>query len=171
MPKTKQQKQQVINQIRELLDKAKLVIISTFNHIKVKDQQELKNQLKDKNSFYGVFKKTLLNLVFKERGMDEKITEELQDSISLAAVSGDESAAAKVLAQFAKDKEGFKIHWALLAGQMITEGEVKELAKIPNREVLLGQLVSALKSPLSGLANVLSANQRNLITVLSQIKK
>ena len=66
MPKTKLQKQEILRDLSNKIDKAKSVVFAKFDGLEVKDNEELRKKLKETNSEYYVAKKTLMSLAFKE---------------------------------------------------------------------------------------------------------
>ena len=90
----------------------------------------------------------------------------------VAAVFGfeDEVAPAQLIAAFAKKHDIVSIYGGMLEGNFIDSNKVKELAKLPSKQQLLGQLVGTINAPVSGFVNVLAGNLRGLVTVLNAIK-
>ena len=76
----------------------------------------------------------------------------------------------KVLAKLSKENADFKILGGMVEGKVLSAAEIKELSKIPSKEVLLARLVGSIKGPISGFANVLRGNLRNLVGVLNAIQ-
>lgn len=89
-----------------------------------------------------------------------------------AVVSGDDPVVvSKQVADLAKANETVVVKGGFCLGQVMTEVEIKKLAKIPSREVLLAQLLSVMNGPITGLANVLAGPIRGLGNVLTAIKE
>jgi large subunit ribosomal protein L10 len=82
----------------------------------------------------------------------------------------DEVSAAKVVHTFAKDNEIVTIYGGILEGKFIDASGVKSLASLPSKQELLAKVVGSLNAPVSGFVNVLAANIRNFVSVLSNIK-
>ncbi|MFN2355519.1 MAG: 50S ribosomal protein L10, partial [Desulfopila sp.] len=77
---------------------------------------------------------------------------------------------AKALADFAKDHEKFILRSAVLEGEKLGPKELESLAKLPSKEVLLGQLLTVLNGVPQGLVQVLSAVPRNFGYGLQALK-
>ena len=174
MPKTKEQKQEALKEIKDKFKDSKLVVLASYNDLPVSDVQKLRKQLKEKDVFYRVIKKTILKLALenlsadKAGNIDKDLIDGLRGNLTLA-YSPDEVAAAKILAEFAKDHEGLELQCGWLENDFINKDKVEELSRLLSKEELLAKLVNILKSPISGLANVLSGNTRSLINVLKAI--
>ncbi|GHV47534.1 hypothetical protein FACS1894204_11030 [Synergistales bacterium] len=81
-------------------------------------------------------------------------------------------AVAKALRDYESDKtqKAFVLKGGLLGNAALNVAQVRALADLPSKEVLIGQTVRTIAAPLSGLVNVLSGTIRGLVTALSQIK-
>lgn len=167
MPKNKEQKKEVLQEIKNKFADAKLVVLSSYDKLPVSEIQALRIKLREKKVFYRVIKKTLLKLALKDN-LDEGLIDELRGNLSLA-YSPDEVSAAKVLAEFAKNNEDLQIHAGWLEDKFVNKAQVEELSKLLSKEELLSKFVGTLKSPISGFANVLSGNTRGLVNVLRAI--
>ena len=82
MPLTKEQKRKIIEDLKEKIAKQKAIIFVDFSGLKVKDFSDLRKRLSKINSELKVAKKTLLALVFKEKGLKIDI-EKLKGEIAL----------------------------------------------------------------------------------------
>ena len=108
MPKTKEQKKVILNELMDKVAKAKSIIFTSFNGLTVKDNEDLRSKLRQENNEYYVAKKTLFGLALKDKaiaGLDVK-----KFAGQVAAIFGysDEVSPAKIVGQFKKkkDKEG-----------------------------------------------------------------
>jgi len=165
---TKAQKSEIVKALAAKLKASKAVVFSDFKGLKVKDMTSLRKELKGEGVEFGVFKKTLMNLALKEAGLEMDI-KKLEGQIALAISSGDEVAAAKIIAKAAKANENLKIVGGILGVKELSTEEVNALAKLPSKEELLGRLVGTLNAPASGFVNVLAGNLRGLVNVLKAV--
>ena len=78
---------------------------------------------------------------------------------------------AKILNDFAEENDRLEIKGGILDGRVVSIDEVKALAKLPSREVLVAHLLGSLNAPIQGLATVLSGNIRGLAVALNQIRE
>jgi large subunit ribosomal protein L10 len=77
---------------------------------------------------------------------------------------------AKILDNFSKEHENFKILGGLMQDKVLNLENIKELANIPSRDELLAKLVSSLKGPISGFVNILNGVTRNFIGILRAVE-
>jgi large subunit ribosomal protein L10 len=87
------------------------------------------------------------------------------------AFGEDEVAAAKILSDFAKEFEKPALKAAWVGGHVYDADGIKTLALLPPREVLLGQFIGALRSPMQGVVGVLSGSLRQMVGVIDAIGK
>ncbi len=167
---TKKQKKQIVEEIATKAKSAKAVVFSDFKGVKVKDLTDLKKELRSAGVDFKVSKKTLINIAFKEAGI-EVDTKKMEGQVAVSISSQDEVAAAKIIEKFSKANQNLKILGGVLENKLIGVDQVKALAKLPSREELLGKLVGTLQAPISGFVNVCAGNLRGLVHVLKGISE
>ena len=170
MAKTKEQKKEMIENLREKIARQKTMVFLGFEGLKIKDLSDLRNKLKSAGSQLVVVKKTLMNSVFKEKKIKVDFG---KAGGQLALVFGfqDELAPSKITYQFSQANQNIKILGGFFEGKLRDAEEIIDLAQIPSKEELLVKLVSSLSAPISNLVNVLEANIKGLVYALSAIKK
>lgn len=146
--------------LKEKFSKAKLVVLVDYRGINVTDVTNIRAQLrKDENTEYLVAKNSILK--FAVKGTEyEGISEKLEGPTAVIFSNEDYVGPAKVLYDFAKDNDFYKIKGGVMDGKVIEAEEIIKLAKLPSREMLLTQVATAL------LANI-----RNIAVVLDQVRK
>lgn len=173
MPKNKLQKQEILRNLKEKFKKSKSVVFAGFNALTVKDNENLRQELRKENSEYYVAKKTLINLAFQEKISDLNVRE-MDGKIAAIFSYDDEIAPAKILADFRKDKERAERIFFLggiLENKLLSKEEIEVLSKLPSKQELYAKLVGSLNAPISGFVNALAGNMRNLVYVLKAIEE
>ncbi len=117
---------------------------------------------------YMVAKNTLLRRAAKDAGLEE-LNSVLEGSTAVAISKRDYVAASKILCEFAKEHEFFKIKSGFIDDSVIDAKEIQNLAKLPSREVLVAQVLGGLNAPIAGFANVLAGTMRGLVVALNAI--
>jgi len=161
----------LVGEMEEKLRDAKGVLVADFTGMTVATISELRNRCRAQNIEFKVIKNTLARRALREdlRGPFDPY---LQGPTALAISMTDEVAPAKVLATFAKEFASQpRIKAALVGGKIYNEADVKALAALPGKEVLLSMLIGGLKSPVQKLHSALSSPLRNLATVLKQVSE
>lgn len=176
--KSFQQKKEELAKLKDKFNKARITIFTSFARegekgLKVGDMRNLKKSLKTNETEYLVGKKTLLDKALMNLKISGNIPNvfDFPGSLGVAFGFGEETSVAKALHMFGKKNPALKFFGALFGKKFINDKEFIELAKLPSREVMLGQAIGIMKYPLSGLVNVLQGNIRNLAGALSQIAK
>ncbi|MDH4330759.1 MAG: 50S ribosomal protein L10 [Candidatus Moranbacteria bacterium] len=165
---TRQQKHEIVDTLTQNLKDSKSVVFVDFRGLSVKEMTSLKRELKKENSNLSVVKKSLIAVALKNAGIDMNV-KGLEGQIAVSIATEDEVSSAKIISKFAKTAEGLKIIGGVLGDKEMSEKEVNALAKLPSKEELLSRLVGSLKSPMSGLVNVLQGNQKGLVYVIKAI--
>lgn len=168
--RTKLEKQKIVEELVTKFNRNTIAFFTDFRGISVTDSNILRRLLRKENTEYAVAKKTLFDRALEQSGMNFK-SKSLEGEIGVAVAYGDQIAPAKILTQFAKQHETFKILAALLGGRILNTKEVGLLAKLPNREIILSQLVGVMQAPIKKLATVLQANIRNVAIVINKVKE
>ena len=172
MASTKQQKQKIVEELKEKIGKQKTVVFFDFTGLKVKDLSNLRKKLKKENGELKVAKKTLMAIAFKE--LNESVAKnikKLTGEIALVFGYQDVILPAKTLWQFSKSFPSLKILGGFVENDFKEAEEIIMLAQLPSKEELLAKLVGSIASPMSGFMNVLQGNIKGLIYALSAIKK
>ncbi|MCD6528567.1 50S ribosomal protein L10 [bacterium] len=169
MPFTKEQKQKILENLKEKIDKQKGMIFVNFKGLKVKDMTDLRKKLKSINSQLLVVKKTLTRIAFEDKKI--KINEEkLEGQIAIIFAFQDILPTAKTVYQFSQENENLKILAGYFDNEFREAEDVISLAKIPPREVLLAKLIGSIKAPAVNFVNVLQGNIKGLLYLLKAIK-
>jgi len=169
MPLIKEQKQKIIDDLREKIAKQKAMIFVDFSGLKVKDLFNLRKKLKAAGNELKVAKKTLMDIVFK-KGKLEVEPRKLPGEIALVFGYKDEISPAKIIWQFSQENPNLKILGGFFENKFLETEKVIELAKLPTREELLAKLVRSISSPMSNFVRILEANIKGLIYVLAKAK-
>ncbi len=163
----KQKKQEVI-ELSEKMKKAQSFVLADYRGINVQDVTQLRNDLRKAEVEYTVVKNTLMRFAAKENGLEGLMTH-LEGPTALAISYTDPVAPAKILTEYIKKHENFKLKAGYVEGRVINSDEVKSLAKIPPKEELIAKALGSLNSPITGLVNVLHANIRGLVIALNAV--
>lgn len=164
------EKEAIVKEVSEDIKNSKSMVITDYLGLDVSEITELRKQLREAGVKYKVVKNTLAKIASSNTNM-EVIDEYLKGPTAIAYGIEDAVSPAKVLVDFAKDHEVLEIKAGVLNGEIMSVDQVKSLAEIPSREVLLAKVLAGMKSPISGLVNVLKGNLRGLVQVLNQIKE
>lgn len=151
------QKQERVAELTELLSNATAGVIVDYKGITVEEDTALRRSLRDAGVNYFVEKNTLLRFAVKNVGLDA-LADVLEGTSAIAISNGDETAAARILGEFAeKAGDKFNLKAGFIGTEVYDAQGVVALSKIPSKEVLLAQLVGSLQGPIQKLAATLQA--------------
>ncbi|MDD5290778.1 MAG: 50S ribosomal protein L10 [Patescibacteria group bacterium] len=170
MPKSREQKKEILRDLAEKVKKAKSVVFAKFDGLGVKENENLRNKLKEEGNEYYVAKKTLLDLAFKEKGIKDLNIRNLEGKVAAIFGYEDEVAPAKITGEFKKgtpDKISFI--GGILENKFISAETVETLSNLPGKQELYAKMVGSMKAPVSGFVHVLSGNLRGLVCALKAI--
>ncbi|MEK9170717.1 MAG: 50S ribosomal protein L10 [Patescibacteria group bacterium] len=170
MPLTRDQKQNILKDLTDKFSRAKAAILVDFNKLPVSKTMELRRNLKSSDAEYKVAKKTLISRVLRFGHFKDVDLDNFKNQVGIVFSYTDPAATAQSVWRFSKVNEAIKILGGFLGLDWQDRDKIMVLAKLPPREVLLGQLVRTIAAPLSGLVTVLSGNMRSLVSVLNNIK-
>ena len=161
--KTKKQKQTAIEESKKLLEGNRNLIFVDFTGASVEDLKSLRKSLKEIGAKLKVVKKKLMRVLFEKEGIDFN-PERFESQMATIFADKDISEIAGPVYKFAIDKEkkGFRILGSYdLSAKSFLDGEtVTKIGKLPSREILLGQLVGMLASPIRMFLYVLNEKSK-----------
>ncbi len=147
-------KQYKVDEVASLMSRLKEagnIILTNYSGVKVKDLSELRNRLREKNCDYKVVKNNLFKRALKESGAIS-IDDYLKGPVGVVFSRSDLTEAAKVLKAFNKDQENFTFSVGIMDNVVYTEDQIKRIADLPTKEVLLAQTMSLINGPASKVA-------------------
>jgi large subunit ribosomal protein L10 len=131
------------------------VVLTEYRGLSVKALRELRRSLGEDAS-YSVSKNTLTTIAAREAGIDA-IEKHLAGPTAIAFIDGDPVVVAKGLRDFARTNPQLVIKGGVLDGKFMTSDEVRKLADLESREVLLGKVAGALQGVLQQAVSLVSA--------------
>ncbi len=168
----RQGKIQLRQSFSEKFKKSNALIIAEYRGLTVAEVTELRVKLRDASAEFKVIK----NRVAKKAV--ESDAEELKDlsdgfvgPVGLVCAYGDSAQATKTVLDFAKDHPNLVVKAGHMDGSLVSTDELKAIADLPSKEVLMGQIVGSIVAPHRGLLGVLNGVSRNLVQVLNAIKE
>lgn len=163
------EKTEIVKDLHAKLEQAQATVLTDFRGLKVEALNALRAQLRSAQSEYKVVKNNLIKLAAE--GTDAAVLGDyLVGPCGLAIAYADPVVIAKVLTEFVKINPNLAIKGAVLQGKFIGEEDVKSLATLPSRDVLLGKLLSVLVASPAGLVQVMSGVMRKFLYTLKAIQ-
>ena len=157
------QKEQVVEELTARLQAADTLLVADYRGLTMPQIDELRSRLLSSGARFTVVKNTLTRRAAEAAGTEALLT--LLDgpsAIAFLEADGDMVAAAKALADSARETNVLEIRGGIMQGRAVTAAEVQTLASLPPEEVLRGQVLGAIVAPLTALAGLLNAPLQNL---------
>ena len=148
-------KKEQVDILAEKMKNAKIVLFTEYRGITVADDTALRKNLREQGNDYMVTKNSIISHAAKKAGIDG-----LEGPTAVVIGNEDYVAPAKIVNDYAKSNEFYKIKLGVMDGKVMDLAEVKKLANLPSKETLYSMLASAL------LGNI-----RNLAVVLDQTRQ
>jgi large subunit ribosomal protein L10 len=163
-------KTSIIKEYEKRFRGAKSFFVADFGGLTNREIERLKNKLKSASTDYIVVKNSLCRSALKEMKI-EALPDMVEGSCAISYTDKDPVAASKVLVDFSKMNEKFKLKGGYTDGAVLSLDTIKELASMPSREVLLTRLVSAMNSPITGFVAVCSGVMKKVLYAINEIIK
>jgi len=151
----------VVEEIRSKLADSDAAVLTEYRGLTVHELAALRGSLRGAGTEYKVFKNTLARLAVAGGELDE-ITSLFVGPVAIAFVRGDAAAAAKALRDFGRTNPALIVKGGLLGERIISPADFDELAELPSRDVMLGQIAGMFQAPLTKAAGLFQAFTRNL---------
>ena len=159
-----------VAELKELLVNSKCSILVDFCGLTVAQDTELRRKMREAGVHYNVVKNTLLRIAAQEAGI-EGLEPSLEKNTAIAVAPEDPVAVAKIICGFAKANKELKIKVGVLDGKVISVEDIKALAALPPKEVLIAKMLGSMNSPITGFVNVLQGTIRNVVYALEAVRK
>ena len=161
------EKEQLVSELTDKIKGAKAFYYTDFTGLNVKHMTELRRRFRRAGVEYVVIKNTLALRSVKEIGL----TEQALKGPTGIVIGKDPVAAAKVLADFAKENDSRpSVKGGMLDGKPLNVAQVKQLALLPSREQMLSQFVTGLQSPLAAFAGAMNGMLTMMVGALEALK-
>jgi len=166
----REQKAAAIAEIAQSIQESDAVFAVDYRGLSVPQAGELRTRLRAADARFSVVKNTLTERAADQAGA-EALKELLEGPTALTFVRGDAAAAAKALRDYGRETELLPFKGGVMNGSALTAEDIGNIARLPSREVLYGQLVNIVAHPISGLARTLNALIGGLAIALGQIEE
>jgi large subunit ribosomal protein L10 len=158
-----------VEAIKGRLEGSVAALLTEYRGLKVAELGELRASLRGSSTEYRVLKNTLTSIAVREAGYEDLVVL-LQGPTAVAFVHGDPVQAAKDLAEFARTHPALIVKGGVMDGKVLGAAEVRQLATLESREVLLARLAGLLQASAQQAVNLLAAPLRQVATMTSALR-
>lgn len=153
------EKTAIVDEIKELFDTSQAAVFTEYRGLTVAQLAELRAELRSNGTEYKVYKNTLVRRAATDSGY--AIDDVLVGPVAVAFAKKDAAAAAKTLNTFSQANEALILKGGVLGASVMSADDIRALAKLPSRDVLLAQIAGTIQSPLTKSAGLFQAFTRN----------
>ncbi len=161
---TKERKQALVGEYRELLERSKGIVLTAFSGLSVRDMEDIRRKLREQGGEFHVVKNRLVRLAFREAGLPVP-EEALLGTTAIGYATDDAIALAKTIVEATKASEFVRVKGGIIDGVLYGPAQVQMLAELPPLPVLQARLIGVIQAPAARLAGALAGTARKLVTV------
>lgn len=166
----KERKAEVVAELGELLAQHPHVVLTGYRGLTVKEMTQFRRALASLGAQVKVIKKTLFQRALAGQAR-EGLTQHMEGPVAAAFVAQDPVAVVKEMSAFARQHPALELRGGWVEGRLYDGGQLGQLAALPPREELLGQLLGMLMAPLTQFASVVQAGPRDLVLTLQALAR
>ena len=167
----KNEKAEVISEIREVIDNSSAIFLTDYSGINVADISDIRNQFRKEGVRYKVYKNTLFKRALQESGKFEKLADHLEGMTGFAFASDNPVAPAKIIKKYFDTSKKLALKACYIETDYYDGSKLDQLATLPTKTELIASIMGSLNSPASGIVGVINAVVRDLVSVVDQISK
>ena len=150
-----EQKQVIVNEIKEKLEKATSVVLVDPRGLTVEQDTILRKKLREAGVEYKVYKNTMVNFAIQGTQF-EGLAPYLEGPSAVAFSYEDATSGPSVISKEAKNFKALEFKAGVVESTVYDAEGMKVIAEIPSRDVLLSKLLGSFKSPMSTFARVIN---------------
>lgn len=165
-----QAKEAIAKEIQGKIANASLVVFSDYRGLSVEEITDLRNKLRVPGVEFRVLKNTMMRFAMKNAGYED-VAAQIEGPNAVLFSNQDVVGPAKTMFDFIRQHPNLEVKFGLLEGQTISAINIKALADLPPREVLVAQVLGTMQAPITSFVRVLNANLTGLVRALDQIKE
>ena len=146
MGRTLESKKQIVEEIKGLLDEAEMALVLDYQGLSIKEMSDLRSRLEKSKGICKVTKNTLMRQAINGDDNWSGLETFLTGTNAFVLVKGDVGSALKAVQTFQKETKKSETKGGLFEGKLLTQDEIKAIASLPSKEVLMAQIAGALNS-------------------------
>jgi large subunit ribosomal protein L10 len=169
MPRTLEDKQEIVAELKEILSQSQLALIIDYQGLTVAEISDLRRKMRPTGTVCKKTKNTLMRIAVEGDSRWQPMTEFLKGSSVFLLVQDDMKSAIKTYQDFQKAAKKTELRGGVLDGQALTQDDVKALTELPSKEELMARLAGGLKAIPTKLAVGLNAVPTQLAVGIKEV--
>lgn len=162
---SKDKKVEMVAEYADQMSRSQAMILTDYRGLTVAEITRLRQNLREVDGSFQVVKNSLFARALEDAGAPIP-TDQLAGPVAVGYCYGEVPPVAKALTDFAREADELTIKGAILGMTLLDAEDVKGLAELPPREILLAQLLGAVQGPMSSLVTTITAPMREIAQVL-----
>jgi large subunit ribosomal protein L10 len=158
----RKEKEQTITDLRKQVEQFKAAVLTNYRGLNVGQMNQLRQRLREEKVSFQVVKNTLMKLASKGTDL-EKVSSYFEGPTAVAISYGSPISLVKSLLDFQKTLPSLEIKVGLVEGEVVPPKEMKALASMPSREVLLAQILGEIQMTGSQIGGALLSAVRQVV--------
>ena len=146
MGRTLESKKQIVEKLEDLLDKSEMALVLDYKGLSIKEMSDLRTRLQASKGVCKVTKNTLMRHAIDGNDAWANLESLLTGTNAFVLVKGDIGGALKAVQAFQKDTKKSATKGGLFEGKLLSQEQIKAIANLPTKEVLMAQIAGALNS-------------------------
>ena len=152
MGRTLENKQQIVKEIESLLNESEMAVVLDYKGLTIKEMSDLRSRLQSNNGICKVTKNSLMRRAIEGKSNWSGLESLLTGTNAFVLIKEDVGAAVKAIQSFQKETKKSETKGALFEGKLLSDSQIKEIADLPSKEVLMAKIAGALNGVASKLA-------------------
>ena len=152
MGRTLENKQQIVEEIKTLLNESEMAVVLDFKGLTIKEMSDLRAKLRSNNGICKVTKNSLMRRAIDGQSNWTDLESLLTGTNAFVLIKDDVGSAVKAIQTFQKETNKSETKGALFEGKLLSESEIKQIANLPSKEVLMAKIAGALNAVTSKIA-------------------
>jgi len=152
MGRTLENKQQIVKEIKSLLSQSEMAVVLDYKGLTIKEMSDLRSRLQSKNGVCKVTKNSLMRRAIDGESNWSDLESLLTGTNAFVLIKEDVGGAVKAIRSFQQETKKSETKGALFEGKLLSESEIREIADLPSKEVLMAKIAGAI----NGLATKLA---------------
>ncbi len=170
MPKKRHEKEEIVQELKEKFSKIEGAALADYRGLDVEQISKLRDKLRENGLEFKVVKNNLAKIAADEVEI-EGLDEYLVGPVGIALGYDDPVSPAKLIKEFSKENDKLELKAGILENTAIDQEKVKELADLPGRDELLGQVVGVLQAPIRNFVVAAQGNINNFVYALEALRQ
>lgn len=166
----KREKEALIQELKDEISGKGVVLLGDFTGMDVETATEIRKRFRQVHAQYRVVKNTLAKRAMNAAGFGG-LSEHMTGPNAIVVTERDAAPLAKILVEFERQKSTPKIRAGWVNSAVVTAADIRRIAELPSREVLLSQIAAGFQAPVAGLARLLHELMRRFVATVGEVAK